>query len=533
MVSSSPSPPPPPRATLPPPRPAPIAKSPLSGARPDAGMGTAGGGVRWKGEVQAVGDKSEAEEPQRRFDITRAMPSWLFSLVVHLILLVLLTLLTTPAGQNLGRVLLTIGQADGKSEGELAEFSIDEVLLPSEAEWNDSELQSDVPMSTIDDLSFELSAEAIAEAIVPLEFGAGETGIAGAPMVGGRSGAMKQTLLAMFGGTPVTEGAVSLGLKWLAKNQTKDGSWSLVGPYDDGGNSENRPAATAMALLAMVGAGNTHLTGEYREVVDRGLRWLVKRQDRDGYFARDVRDHQQAYAQAQCSIVVCELYAMTKDSWLRSYAQAAIDCAENWQGEEGGWRYFPGSGGDMSVTGWYVMALQSGVAGGLEVDRTVLYRVPEFLDSVQSYDGAGYSYQPRGAASQAMTAEGLLCRQYLGWPRNHPPLVAGVTSLANNYKFNIRDPDFYYWYYATQVLHHYGGKPWTIWNAKMKVDLPAAQSRTGRDAGSWSPQNDDWRAAGGRLYSTCMAIYCLEVYYRHLPLYRTEFDGEAIPGVAE
>lgn len=491
-------------------------------------MGAAAGGVRWKGELEGIESPAGVggDEPTLKEDITRAMPSWLVSLVVHLVLLVLLALLAGPAGPNFGRVFLTMGQADGTSDEALTDFAVEQdIPTLTDLDVAEAEEMVDVPMPSLVDASSELNEQEFAP--VPVELGLGEPAVPASPMVGGRTGSMKKTLLLLYGGTPITESAVEAGLKWLARNQTKDGSWSLRGPYDDGGSAENRPAATAMALLAFMGAGNTHLEGEYKSVVEKGIRYLVKKQDRDGYFAKETREHQQAYAQAQCSVAICELYAMTKDSWLRDPAQLAIKCAEDWQAPEGGWRYQPGFDSDTSVTGWFVMALQSGLAGGLEVDRAVLYRVSEFLDTVQSYKGAAYSYQARGAPSQAMTAEGLLCRQYLGWPRSHEALVAGVDALSTDYLFNMKDADFYYWYYGTQVLHHYGGEPWRAWNNVMRQELPAAQVKTGREAGSWAPQHDGrWGSAGGRLYTTCMAIYCLEVYYRHMPLYKSDLTNE-------
>jgi len=495
-------------------------------------MGSANG-VRWKGEVESVARAAEADdqandESEIREDIVRSVPSWLVSMVIHLTLLVLLALLTGPVGQDFGRVLLTIGQSEGEKDAELSEFSINqESSLLEDLDSIDSEMPVDVPMPDL--VSPEMSNDAFAP--VPVELGLGEPVAPASPMVGGRSGVMKKTLLTLYGGTPITESAVASGLAWLARNQNKDGSWSLRGAYDDGGSTENKTAATAMAMLAFMGAGNTHMDGEYKEVLGKAIKWLVKQQDRDGFFAKDARDHQQAYAQAQCSIAVCELYAMTRDSWLRDYAQKAIDCAEAWQAPEGGWRYQPRFDSDTSITGWFVMTLQSGLAGGLNVDRAVLYKVNDFLDSVQSYDGAGYSYQPRGGASQAMTAEGLLCRQYLGWPQNHPALLRGVEAMSTDYNFDIDDTDYYYWYYATQVLHHYGGQPWNSWNRVMREKLPAVQIKRGREAGSWPPQSDRWGGTGGRLYTTCMAIFCLEVYYRHMPIYKTSFDEEALPGV--
>ena len=40
--------------------------------------------------------------------------------------------------------------------------------------------------------------------------------------------------------------------------------------------------------------------------------------------------------------------------------------------------------------------------------------------------------------------------------------------------------------------------------------------------GSWSPDGDVHSGAGGRLMMTSLAVLTLEVYYRHLPLYRRD-----------
>ena len=35
-------------------------------------------------------------------------------------------------------------------------------------------------------------------------------------------------------------------------------------------------------------------------------------------------------------------------------------------------------------------------------------------------------------------------------------MVRGVEALAMDYPFDANDQDVYYWYYATQMLHHFG-----------------------------------------------------------------------------
>ncbi|KAA5540751.1 terpene cyclase/mutase family protein [Roseiconus nitratireducens] len=451
--------------------------------------------------------------------VQRSAPSWLLSLVIHLIVLLILALISSPAGKRVSKLVLEFGISDEPSEEplDLDLFSTDvSDPLESPEDSDDTKLvETDIP-DVFDDIQPTDSA-----IVAPELFGQDSIEIA-KPMFSGRTGAMRRALMAMYGATDQTQEAVELGLAWLKRQQQRGGYWNLTGPYSGGARTENRCAATAMAVLAFAGDGNTHLEGQYREEVEAGVKYLVLQQDRGGFMAAEARGNERTYAQAQATIALCELYGMTKDSWLRSYAQAAVDYAMKAQSSGGGWRYRPGEPGDTSVTGWYVMAIQSAMSAGLEVNDSKVRRISDYLDSASVYNGAGYSYQPgRSDATVAMTAEGLLCRQYLGWPREHPALADGINLLLADAPFDIRDQNVYYWYYATQVFHHYGGSAWKKWNDDMKVKLPALQIKEGRERGSWAAQGDRW-SIGGRLYSTCLSIYCLEVYYRHLPLYDQE-----------
>lgn len=346
-----------------------------------------------------------------------------------------------------------------------------------------------------------------------------------APSIGmalsGREKGMKEALLGKYGGTASTEAAVRLGLEWLKRNQEASGLWSLTGPYANGAGLENRCAATAMALLAFQGAGHTHKEGDFKKEVAKGWAALIKTQDKDGLFYHEGVHHQMLYAQGQATIAICELYGMTKDKDFKQAAQRAVDYAVKIQAPEGGWRYTPGQDSDTSVTGWYVMALQSAMMAGLEVPSPTLEKISKFLDTVATDDGSRYGYRPNTGSTETMTAEGLLCRQYLSWKHDDPRLAKGVQFLLDNpIRWDFDNQNVYYWYYATQVTHHMEGEAWKEWNNVMRQVIPKNQTKTGKEAGSWAPENDRWGAHGGRLYETCLCIYMLEVYYRHLPIYK-------------
>ena len=332
-----------------------------------------------------------------------------------------------------------------------------------------------------------------------------------------------------LGGSPESEEAVEQGLVWLALNQYPDGHWSLddfpgTPPADIGqGSFRADSAATGLALLAYLGAGYTHRSGKYQDVVNRGVTWLLKRQKPDGDLFADESEFVWFYSHGIASIALCEGYGLTKDVALKEPAQRALNFIVDSQHPEfGGWRYRPRFESDTSVSGWQLMALKSGEMSGLIVPKDAYVRVGKWLDSVQSKTSSGqFSYHPTRDASPTMTAEALLMRQYLGAKRNDAQLIAGANFLRT------RLPDFgqrdsYYWYYATQVMFHMQGEYWSAWNNSLRDSLLETQSKDGSISGSWDPARptpEKWSKAGGRHYVTCLNLLMLEVYYRHLPLY--------------
>jgi hypothetical protein len=515
---------------LPPPIAAPIGDpsepglaSPLP-LRPESRVATSTSAARpilvESGPTEAYGvedeDSDEYDEEDLESDVIdraqRAAPPWIVSLVFHTVVLIVLGLLLLP---NLFEETMQLEVIYAEKLGEQVE---DDIFQSPDSE----EMDIIEPVLSEDDVPVEdpfAAPPEVLEITDPID----ATSQMDAPSIGlaltGREKGMKKALLAAYGGTALTEEAVIRGLEWLKRNQKKDGSWSLSGPYANAGTQENRIAATAMALLAFQGNGSTHQSGPYKEQVARGWTYLLKQQDAEGGFvARGVPLHHSLYSQAQAMIALCELYGMTRDSQLRPAAIKAVAYAVKYQDAAGGWRYTPGSDSDISVTGWFVMGLQSALMSGLEVPQETLYKIEEYLDVCTTDGGAQYSYRPNTVAKISMTAEALLARQYLGWAHNDPRLNRGVQVVGAS-PVNYDRQNVYYWYYATQVMHHMGGRPWSDWNKVMRQAVPEQQIKTGDERGSWSPGNDQWGQHGGRLFTTCLSIYMLEVYYRHLPIY--------------
>ncbi|RIK81319.1 MAG: hypothetical protein DCC68_09035 [Planctomycetota bacterium] len=376
------------------------------------------------------------------------------------------------------------------------------------------------------------------------------------------------------GPTGDTEAAVDAALAWLAAHQLPDGSWS----FDHRGGVCNgrcknhgqfaaaKNAATGLALLTFLGAGETHLEGRYQKTVDAGLRYLLATQKLAGAAGswHEAVGNSGNYSHAIATLAVCEAYAMAqllpapkkppkspsemteeeRRKWkeererakqrpaqaidkqrLAAAAQAGVNYLVEGQHSAGGWRYNNGQAGDTSVVGWVLMALKSGHLSNVKVPVGTVVRTSKFLDSVQEGDyGAIYHYmadknRPTNAL-KATTSIGLLCRMYLGWDKNHPGIAEGTAQLARWEPSTVGGTNMYYNYYATQVMHHYGGDPWKKWNLAMREHLVKTQAKDGHERGSWHFTGDHGTTAGGRLYATTLAAMTLEVYYRYLPIYR-------------
>jgi hypothetical protein len=335
----------------------------------------------------------------------------------------------------------------------------------------------------------------------------------------GRTAQARAQLAAARGGTPQSESAVELGLAWLVAHQQADGSWRFAHrlatcPHScrHSGTAHSTTGATALALLPLLGAGNTHRQGDHAAAVERGLAYLVG-QMHETPWGGDLQEGTM-YAQGLAAIALCEAHAMSGDRALERPAQQALDFIAYSQHAGGGWRYFPKQPGDTTVFGMQLMALKSGRLAGLAISDETLRRAALFLDQVQSEGGAAYGYQQPGA-EPSPTAIGLLSRMYFGAARTDERLRGGIDRLV---AWGPSYDDMYFNFYATQVMSHYDGPRWQAWNLQLREQLVARQATTGHDRGSWYFP-DSHTLPGGKLCDTALALLTLEVYYRHLPLY--------------
>jgi len=362
-------------------------------------------------------------------------------------------------------------------------------------------------------------------------------------------------------GTP--ESAVIAALRWLARHQNPDGSWSAQGfakncakgACSGMGEGDYDTGVTGLSLLAFLGAGYTPMSRDeammidpafpdrqlhFGETVKKGLQWLLAQQDPEGCVGERGQKH--LYNHAIASLALSEGYGMTGTELLREPAQKAVDFLVAAQNPGKGWRYSSrGGDNDTSVTGWAVMALKSAELSNLKFPASAFAGALNWLNEATEKNGyyrAGYTQAGTGKVfvpgkneqfsdHPSMSAVAVLSRIFIQKSQKEPALTA-VNFLASDLPaWKPGEVDFYYWYYASLALFQYDGPKgafWAKWNEPMKNAIVPHQklAKQGCENGSWDPAEDRWGFEGGRVYAAAINCLTLEVYYRYAHVFGTK-----------
>jgi len=485
-------------------------------------------------------------------------PAGLTSLIVHTILLILLMLLTIRPGDKQQWVISGRIGLPAPTEQPLATFEtpIDPTTSESESESvlsaEAQELTRQMAAPKIDQRPLDLSPPLVEVGTESSDSEADKFQQAGRDLAamlsassptndqrmalrlpsGGmapRTPKSRAELGSMYGATAESEQAVELALAWLAEHQRRDGSWSFDLTTDPcrgrcshsrsaGDNATPPTAATGLSLLAFLGAGYTHREGKYAEVVRRGVYYL-RDAARPATYGLDLQAGSM-YGHGIATLALTEILAIDHynnqvEADIKELVEGAILFTLVAQHPQGGWRYIPGSPGDMTISGWQILSLVSARYGGIGLRTNTLPDAKSFVYSL-SHDGTyqfGY-ISKRGEPTT--TAIGMCLLMYLGESPFHTPFFYSLSKMA------ARGPkkfDVYHDYYATMALHHARHPDWERWHVPLREHLIRTQATTGHEKGSWHFK-DHHGDVGGRLYTTAMAAMILEVYYRHIPLYQ-------------
>jgi hypothetical protein len=217
------------------------------------------------------------------------------------------------------------------------------------------------------------------------------------------------------------QAAVDAALGWLARHQRVDGSWrgdAFMQDGNDGGGCTCSGVGeqgwhvglTGLALLAFLGDGQTPYRGEHRDVVARGLGFLMKSQDPEqGSFisytpSEDgglVFHSSYIYDHALATYALAEAAALTGLSGLEQKLRSAVAFLLRGQNPYLAWRYEipPDGENDTSVTAWAVQALRAAEEAGVSVDRSVYDNALAWIEEATEMETGRCGYNSRGSLS--------------------------------------------------------------------------------------------------------------------------------------
>lgn len=320
--------------------------------------------------------------------------------------------------------------------------------------------------------------------------------------------------------------AVEAALAYLVRRQEPDGSWKdvigrkvcdlYVGHYD------KHIGVTALACLAFLAHGDLPGRGRYGKVVERGLNFILRNIDENGYISyRGSRMYSHAFA----TLFLAEIYGMVQRDDIKEKLIRAVRAIERAQNRYGGWRYLPTSiDADISVTVCQVMALRAARNAGIYVNPAVIDKAIDYVKKsatpmgafrYQIYDSEGRRIF--GRTSFALTAAGVVALQGAGQYKSLE-VKNGLRYLYRSFLSNGFPPPhhmrttfeyFYAHYYAIQAVYIAGGQMWRRWWKKIANELLSGQHEDGR-----------WQDVVGPNYATAMAALILQIPNGYLPIFQ-------------
>jgi len=302
--------------------------------------------------------------------------------------------------------------------------------------------------------------------------------------------------------------AVKQALVWLAGFQEPDGSWDAK---KSGGHKDYTLGLTGLAVLALLSGDEKPLEGAHAASISRGLEYIVAQQQPDGRFGPLVAGAM--YNHGISTVALLEAYGLNRDETLKRPIDRALGYIYAQQKDSGGWGYRKGrSPANTSISIWQLHALtlacavgwgEAGEKAGLGMDW--LRGVIDEKGKVGYKEAGDFPY-----GTEALTAMGASCLFTGGTEAAVIELGPGLKHVASTQGDEI---DFYRWYFLTYALHAVEEIRSGTLEARLQSALADQQVKSGPEAGSWAP-TDQWGSAGGRVYSTSLAVLSLETARR-------------------
>jgi hypothetical protein len=303
------------------------------------------------------------------------------------------------------------------------------------------------------------------------------------------------------------------GAQYLAASQATDGSWP--NNYDGG------PGATGLAVLALLASGEDPNFGQYSLQVQRGLRAIIRGQNRStGYFGTSMYHHgfaMLALAEAYGAVDDRQLWSGQEPSGgdplsigqaLELSVRSAITSQQ--KNPYSAWRYSPDArDADTSVAGAVLMGLLAARNAGIEVPDESIDQAIEYFCSMTAENGVVAYAGGMGGFGESLARSSIACLVLAIAKRKETPQYRSVKSyLTENLEQQTSNWKEYARYYQAQALFQADLDAWEKWNRLLIRELKSSQHGDGHFDGQFGPT-----------LSTSMNLLALALNYRFLPIY--------------
>ena len=338
------------------------------------------------------------------------------------------------------------------------------------------------------------------------------------------------------------------GLKWLATQQEKDGSFETT--------RFGQPAVTSLCLMAFMAQGESPSDGQYKLQLSKAVDFIEAQQKPNGLITvvgpsavpipRDGAERLSSsviYNHAISALALCEAYGQCDPDQAKRLApvieKAIVATVEmqRWgpkaKHDVGGWRYTglrpPEGDSDLSVTGWQLMFLRSAKNAGFDVPAESIASAVKYVEGcfIEQEDRQVHAYlsQDKNACTRAMAGAGILALAHAGKNDSKEAVASGEWLLKHSFgRYNDSAPIYgkrtaeEHYHYASvlcsQAMFQLGGKYWKQFFPPLAKTLLANQQPNG----AWPPEKSAHRY--GSTYSTALSVLALSVPNQLLPIFQ-------------
>lgn len=374
-------------------------------------------------------------------------------------------------------------------------------------------------------------------AITPVFYRYGRSGSSGVAVAAPSSKRPKMV-------TKNIERQIQRGLKYLAKAQRADGSWSNTG------GTTYTMAMTSLAGLALLSSGSTAESGPYRKNVKKALEFVI--QVGEKYQAVNKKDKRILLAQANAAsrpmyghgysmLFLAQCYGMENNKARAKRIKVVLDGAVALTRDAqskipaikaggGGWTYTPDANTDEgSVTVTQLQALRACRNVGIKVPGKTIDGAVRYLKACQNADGGiCYMFSSRGQRSQpALSAAAIACFYAAGIydpkkagfdeenvdPKSDAMVVKKLLEYVDkNITVQNARTSFYLYtqFYNTQAQYMRGGKTWKTFYPQISRKFLSLQNSNGY----WD------HSSYGSVFATAIAVMILDMPYGYLPIWQ-------------